>query len=85
MHLGNADRIMRQHLEEAEHECRGRHAAQRQRRRAAVLADGLAGHAGGEPEGTRRRGIAEDDLGAIDDAGFDMHDSLLLRTHRAAG
>ena len=48
-----------------------------------LSADGVDGHLCGKAEGGRRRRIAQDDLGAVHDAGFDMHGSFPFCTHRA--
>jgi hypothetical protein len=77
VHLGNADRMMRQDFEEAEDERRRGNAARGERGDAAILADRVERHLGGQSEGGRGGCVREDDLGAVDDAGFDMHGLFL--------
>ena len=72
MNLGDADRIMRQHLEEAEHEqCRD-HAADGKLGNAVIL-DRAPGQLGEAAKATGCGAVAEQKFRAVHDAGFDMH------------
>ena len=74
VHFRDAYRVMRQDLEEAEHQNAGNQAAQRQGQGPAVVANTVTGQLDGQAQAGDGRGIAEEDLGAFDDTRFDMHE-----------
>ncbi len=78
MNLRHADGEMRQHLEEEKHQRRGCGRAYAEGA-CALLTDRLGRKFHGIAAGGRGRGIAQDDLGAVNDTGFDMHGSCPSR------
>ena len=79
VHFGHADGHMRENFEEDKDQDRGDGAAQDQRRQA-VNADMLISQLGGIGSAGRGCGIGQNDLGAVDQARFNMH--LFVSLHR---
>src|SRR5690606_21780543 len=72
VYLGYADREVRKNLEEREHQPGGDRRSP-ENRRGARCACGVEGFAKGQSAGSGGGGVAQHDLGTVDDAGFDMH------------